>query len=90
MLVINNTQHPESTLKKKSVAICYHFMRESVTMGESLTAHSSKDDPADICTKVIAGGAKCDKLTDYIFYFANNFSVAMTRTMKKEAKESNK
>ncbi len=25
MLVIHNTQRPESTLKKKSVAICYHF-----------------------------------------------------------------
>jgi hypothetical protein len=91
MSVIHNTQRPESMLKKKSAAICYQFMRESVTMGESLTGHiHSEDNPADICTKVIAGGAKRDKLTDCILYFANNFSVAMTRTMKKEAKESKK
>ena len=39
MSVIHNTQRPESTLKKKSNAICYHFVRESVAMGETLTCH---------------------------------------------------
>jgi len=34
MSLINNTQRPESTLKKKkSNAICYHAVRESVDMG---------------------------------------------------------
>ena len=39
MSVIQNTQRPESTLKKKSDSICYPAIRESVAMGESLTGH---------------------------------------------------
>ena len=39
MSVIHNTQRPKSTLDKKSNSICYHEMRESVAMGESITAH---------------------------------------------------
>jgi len=40
-------------LKKKSNSICYHAIRESVAMGESLTAHvASKENPADLATKV--------------------------------------
>ena len=39
MSVIHNTQRPESTLQKKSNSICYHAMRESVAIGESLTGH---------------------------------------------------
>ena len=37
--VIKNSQTPESQLKKKNNAICYHTVRESVAMGESLCAH---------------------------------------------------
>ena len=57
MSVIHNTQRPESTLKKKSNAICYHMIRESVAMDESITGHvESKENPADIATKVIPSG----------------------------------
>ena len=57
MSVIHNTQRPESTLKKKSNSICYHAIRESVAMKESLTGHvSSKENPADIATKLIPSG----------------------------------
>jgi hypothetical protein len=84
MSVIHNTQRPESTLKKKSNSICYHFARESVAMGESLTGHvRSEDNPADICTKVIAGGIKRDRLTDMIMYFATSTSVAVTQTVQR-------
>ncbi len=38
MSVIKNTSMPESTLNKKSNAICYHAVRESVAMGETLMA----------------------------------------------------
>jgi hypothetical protein len=34
ILVVHNTQRPESVLKKKSNAICYHTARESAEMGE--------------------------------------------------------
>ena len=39
MSVIHNTQRLELTLRKKSNSICYHAVRESVAMGESLTGH---------------------------------------------------
>jgi hypothetical protein len=86
MSVIKNTQRPESLLNKKSNSICYHFMRESVAMGETLTAHvRSEDNPADICTKVMAGGIKRDKLSDMIMYFVTNLTEVVTRPLKKLA-----
>ena len=59
MSVIHNTQRPESVLKKKSNSICYHAIRESVAMGEMMTAHvRSADNPADISTKIISNSVK--------------------------------
>ena len=69
MSVIHNTQHPELTLKKKSNSVCYHAVRESVAMGESLTRHMpTHDNPADICTKLIPGGIKRDHLVGLVLY----------------------
>jgi hypothetical protein len=57
MLVIHNTQRPESTPKKKANQICFHAVRESVAMGEILTGYiSTNNNPADLATKIIAGG----------------------------------
>ena len=57
MSVIHNTSNPESTLKKKSNSICYHAVRESVAMGEMMTAHvKSQNNLADLATKVLGGG----------------------------------
>ena len=39
MSVIHNTSKPESVLNKKSNSICYHFLREAVTMKKFLTTH---------------------------------------------------
>jgi hypothetical protein len=59
MSVVHNTQRPESVLKKKSNSICYHSVRESAAMGESIIGHvPSVDNPAYICTKVVPGGQK--------------------------------
>jgi hypothetical protein len=59
MSVVHNTQRPESVLKKKSNSLGYHMVRESAAMGESIIDHvPSVDNPADICTKVVAGGQK--------------------------------
>jgi hypothetical protein len=61
--VVHNTQMPESVLKKKSNSICYHAVRESAAMGESIIGHvHSVDNPADICTKVVPGGQKRNHL----------------------------
>ena len=69
MSVIHNTQSPNSTLKKKSNEICYHAVRESVAMGESLTAHVDKhENLADIATKILPGGSKRDYLIDKVLY----------------------
>ena len=59
MSVIHNKQRSESTLKKNPNSICHHAIMESVEMKESLTGHvTSVDNPADICTKDVPGGAK--------------------------------
>jgi hypothetical protein len=87
MSVIHNTQRPESVLKKKSIAICYHFMRESVAMGECLTAQiRTEDNPADLCTKVIPGGQLRDRLVNMVLYYSSNLSIekvtiAVTRSI---------
>ena len=66
---IHNTQPPESTLKKKSNSVCYHTVRETVSMGECFTGHvSTHENPADICTKIIPGGQKRDHLVGLILY----------------------
>ena len=69
MSVIHNTQRPESVLKKKNNAICYHAIRESVAMGESKTGHIPTDENvADLATKIIGGGTKRDHLTGLVLY----------------------
>ena len=63
MLVIHNTQRPDSTLKKKLNSICYHAIRESVAMKQILTGHvPSVKNQEDICTKVFPRGAKHNRL----------------------------
>jgi hypothetical protein len=43
-------------LKKKSNSICYHAVRESVVMGEFLTAHiRTNENVGDLATKVLYG-----------------------------------
>jgi hypothetical protein len=63
LFVVHNTQRLEYVLKKKSNYLCYHIVRESAAMGESIIGHmSSVDNPADICTKVVTGGQKRNHL----------------------------
>ena len=50
--VLYNTTIPESTLKKKSQSLCYHFVREGVARNEWRTGYfQSINNPADILTK---------------------------------------
>jgi hypothetical protein len=65
---ITNSTTPESTLTKKNNAICYHAIRESVAMGESLLTHiPTGDNLADLLTKVTSG-AKRSRLVSGILY----------------------
>ena len=70
MSVIHNTQHPESTLKKKLNSICYHAIREAIAMGgEILTGHVKMDEnPANLLTKVVSGGIKRQNLIRMYLY----------------------
>ncbi len=58
-------------------------MRESVAMGECLTAHiRSEDNPADLCTKVMPGGQKRDRLVDMmvLHYSTKDLNVSSVKT----------
>ncbi len=57
MSVIKNTSKPKTVLeKKKNKTVCYHTVRDSVAMGESLTTHINGDEnPTDLLAKVICG-----------------------------------
>ena len=85
MSVIHNTQKPQSTLKKKSNSICYHFVREAVAMGECLTSHiRSEENPADICTKIIPGGMKRRHLTELILYNTSSEEFELEKGSRKK------
>jgi hypothetical protein len=54
--VLANTTNPTSTLKKKSNAIAYHFVRKGVARDEWRTAYIHTDDNvADMLTKPLSG-----------------------------------
>jgi hypothetical protein len=57
--VLANTSNPASTLKKKSNAIAYHFVREGCARGEWITAYvNTHSNIADLLTKALAAGEK--------------------------------
>jgi hypothetical protein len=69
MSVIQNTQKPKSTFKKKSNKICYHFAHESVAMDKCHTGHiDTNENQADLATKVIPGGYKRDHLVEKLLH----------------------
>jgi hypothetical protein len=69
MSVVHNPQRPESVLKNKSNSICYHAVRESAAMGESIIGYvPSVENPADICTKIVPGGQKRNHLIHLLLH----------------------
>jgi hypothetical protein len=57
--VLANTTIPESTLKKKSQSIAYHFVREGVARDEWRTSYiNTHDNEADLLTKQLPSGEK--------------------------------
>ena len=52
--VLWNTTDPDSTLKKKSSSVAYHFVREGVAKDEWRTGYvKTSENPLDVMTKVI-------------------------------------
>ena len=61
--VVHNTTKVESTLKKKHLSVCYHFVRESCAKGAIRIAYeSTTTNLADICTKIMSWFQKKTKL----------------------------
>jgi len=57
--VLCNASLPDSTLKKKSQSIAYHFVREGSARDEWRHAYvNTHDNEADLLTKVLPAGAK--------------------------------
>ena len=57
--VLANTTIPDSTLKKKSQSIAYHFIREGCARNEWMTAYiSTNENKADLLTKQLPHGEK--------------------------------
>ena len=57
--VLANTTIPDSTLKKKSQSIAYHFVREGVARDEWRTTYvNTHENPADLLTKPLPAGEK--------------------------------
>ena len=57
--VLANTAIPDSTLKKKSQSIAYHFVREGVARDEWRTSYvNAHDNEADLLTKQLPHGEK--------------------------------
>ena len=70
---VTNSTRPESTLKKKCNSVCYHAIRESVAMGESLITHiRTKFNLADFLTKVTNGATRRRLVGDDLFDIYNN------------------
>ena len=57
--VLANTSRPESTPKKKSNQVAYHFVREGCARNEWRTAYcNTHSNVADLMTKPLPGGEK--------------------------------
>ena len=54
--VVSSVSVPESKLKKKHLSICYHAVREAIAAGIIRVCWiGSKDNIADLCTKILYG-----------------------------------
>ena len=75
--VLANTTVPESTLKKKSQSICYHFVREGVARDEWRTTYcNTHDNEADLLTKLLPSGAKRETFVSRMIHHVFDSSVA--------------
>jgi hypothetical protein len=67
--VLFNTTIPESTLKKKTQSIAYHFVREGAAKDEWRTAYVNTHlNPADLLTKPLPSGEKRWKFVGMILH----------------------
>jgi hypothetical protein len=71
---VTNSSRPESTLKKKCNSICYHAIRESVAMGETLLTHiRTGENLADFLTKTTSGAKRRKFVSGVVHDIFNDF-----------------
>ena len=67
--VLANTTAPDSTLKKKSNSIAYHFVREGCARDEWRTTYvNTSDNPADLMTKPLPSGEKRNRFVRMLLW----------------------
>ena len=67
--VLDNTTIPESTLKKKTQSIAYHFVQEGSTRDEWRTAHiNTHENVSDMLTKPLSSGEKLWKFVRMLLH----------------------
>ena len=55
-------------MRENSNLICYHAMRESVAMGESLTTHiATNDNPSDLTSNVLTGQKRLNHVGNILY-----------------------
>jgi len=70
--VLANSSDPESSLKKKSNSIAFHFVREGTARDEwRLRYINTHEDPADLMTKCLAPGEKRGKFVSSLIHLTN-------------------
>jgi hypothetical protein len=71
---VTNSSRPESTLKKRCNSICYHAIRESVAMGETLLTHiRTGENLADFLTKTTSGTKRRKLVSGVVHDIYNDF-----------------
>ena len=75
--VLANTTDPDSTIKKKSQSIAYHFVREGSCRDEWRTAYiNTHDNEADLLTKLLPKGWKRRKFVcSLLHHIFDDFTV---------------
>ena len=67
--VLINSSIPHSTLKKKSCAVSYHFVREGIAKDEWRVEYVATDDnPSDLLSKPLSGGMKRNKFVTMLLH----------------------
>jgi hypothetical protein len=71
---VTNSSRPKLTLKKMCNSICYHAIRESVAMGESLiTQIKTNDNLSDFLTKTTSGAKRRKLVSRVVHDLYDNF-----------------
>ena len=68
MSLIKNSSIPESTLKKKSNSIAYHFVRERAAMGHIYVSYEKSESNASDClTKIQSGNVRRALVQEFLY-----------------------